>query len=304
MSIHSTHCTLCPRACGVDRTASRGFCRMPEMPLVARAEKHFWEEPPISGTRGSGAIFFSGCTLRCVFCQNRVISHDGKGSMLTVDELSAAMLRLQQEGAHNLNLVTGTQFVPAILEALGQIRADLKIPVVWNCSGYETVETIDTLSEFVSVWLPDVKYASSALAAQYSGARDYPDVAFRAVRRMYEHAGAFCADEDGIAERGVIVRHLLLPGGRKDSIAVLDRLADTLPVKDIRLSLMWQYTPEFLPDDGSVPELRRRVTTFEYESVRRHADALGFSGYGQDRSAATKAYTPDFEEDTPRNGKI
>jgi putative pyruvate formate lyase activating enzyme len=205
------------------------------------------------------------------------------------------MLSLQESGAHNLNLVTGTQFVPQILDALRSIRNTLHIPVVWNTGGYETEETVDALSEFVSVWLPDFKYASPDLAARLSGARNYPDIAERAIRRMYESTGAFRTDENGICTRGVLVRHLVLPGQRKDSCAVLDRLAALVPVDEIRLSLMWQYTPEFLPEGKEFDPLRRRVTTFEYDSVRRHADALGFIGYGQGRSSATKDYTPQFD---------
>lgn len=292
-------CTLCPRACAIDRSTQPGYCGMTSTVRIGRADLHLWEEPPISGTRGSGAIFFSGCSLRCVFCQNRVISHGGGGRALTAKELAERMLDLQSRGAHNLNLVTGTQFLPAILSALRAIRSELHIPVVWNTGGYETPETIDALSEFVSVWLPDFKYSSPALASRLSGAADYPTVAAAAIKRMYEHAGTFETDENGIAQRGVIVRHLILPGQRKDSCAVLDLLAEALPIADIRLSLMWQYTPEFLPEpreDGDpYAPLRRRVTTFEYDSVRRHAVSLGFTGYEQDRSAATKDYTPLFD---------
>lgn len=262
---------------------------------IARAALHPWEEPPISGTNGSGTIFFSGCTLRCAFCQNRAISHERGGKPISTEALAETMLGLQESGAHNLNLVTGTQFVPQILDALRSIRNTLHIPVVWNTGGYETEEAVDALSEFVSVWLPDFKYASPDLAARLSGARNYPDIAERAIRRMYESTGAFRTDENGICTRGVLVRHLVLPGQRKDSCAVLDRLAALVPVDEIRLSLMWQYTPEFLPEGKEFDPLRRRVTTFEYDSVRRHADALGFIGYGQDRSSATKDYTPQFD---------
>lgn len=288
-------CTLCPRACKMDRSTLLGFCRMPKSVRIARADLHLWEEPPISGTRGSGTIFFSGCTLRCVFCQNRIISHDGGGKKVSVEALAEKMLALQSRGAHNLNLVTGTQFVPEILSALRAIKNELTVPVVWNSGGYETVETVDALSEFVSVWLPDFKYASPALAARLSKAENYPAVAEAAIGRMLRHAGAFKTDTDGICTSGVIVRHLILPGCRKDSIAVLDRLASIVPPNDIRLSLMWQYTPDFLSPDSEYDSLRRRVTTFEYDSVRKHALSLGFIGYEQDKSSATKAFTPDFD---------
>ena len=293
--MNEERCTLCPRACRVDREAHLGFCRMPNTARVARAALHPWEEPPISGERGSGTIFFSGCTLRCVFCQNRAISHDCGGRVYSAAALADAMLRLQSEGAHNLNLVTGTQFTPAILEALRAIRSELSVPVVWNTSGYETLETIDALSEFVTVWLPDFKYASSELSARLSGARDYPEVAERAIRRMYEHAGAFKTDDCGICTSGVLVRHLVLPGQRRDSLAVLDRLKEIVPPADVRLSLMWQYTPAFLPEGAEYDSLRRRVTSFEYDSVREYAVSLGFDGFEQDRASATRAYTPDFD---------
>ena len=293
----SAPCTLCPRHCHADRTspARLGYCNMTNEARIARAALHHWEEPPISGTNGSGTIFFSGCTLRCVFCQNRVISHNGGGRTVTAEELAKAMLSLQAEGAHNLNLVTGTQFVPVILDALRMIKTELSVPVVWNTGGYETEETVERLSEFVTVWLPDFKYASNELATRLSGARNYPEVAASAIQKMYECAGAFHTDEHGICTSGVLVRHLLLPGQRKDSVAVLDRLAALLPAEEIRLSLMWQYTPEFLPEGAEYDTLRRRVTTFEYESVKKHAVALGFTGYEQDRSAATAAYTPTFD---------
>lgn len=288
-------CTLCPRSCKIDRGTHLGVCRMPHTVRIARAALHPWEEPPISGTRGSGTIFFSGCTLRCVFCQNRVISHDCGGKEITVEALAEKMLDLQNAGAHNLNFVTGTQFVPAILAALEEIKPALRIPVIWNTSGYETKETIDALSEYVDVWLPDFKYASADLASRLSGAHDYPEVAEKAIKRMYEHAGAFTTDENGILVRGVLVRHLVLPGERKDSCAVLDRLAALVPPEEIRLSLLWQYTPEFLPEGAEYDKLRRRVTSFEYDSVREYALSLGFTGFEQDKSSATRAYTPDFE---------
>ena len=293
--MNTNPCTLCPRQCKVDRETHFGVCRMRSNVRVARIALHMWEEPPISGTRGSGTVFFSGCTLRCIYCQNRVISHDGGGKEISTEVLASRMLELQDAGAHNLNFVTGTHFVPAILSSLRAIKNELHIPVVWNSSGYETLETVDALSEFVNIWLPDFKYASGDLSARLSGARDYPTVAEKAIKRMYEHAGAFRTDENGICTSGVIVRHLVLPGQRKDSCMVLDRLASSLPPDEIRLSLLWQYTPDFLPEGAEYDQLRRRVTSFEYESVRSHALDLGFSGFMQDRSSATRAYTPDFD---------
>lgn len=287
-------CNLCPRACGVDRESRLGFCASPEGAAVSRVSLHMWEEPPISGERGSGTIFFSGCNLRCVFCQNKAISRGAADAKIYgADALSELFLSVEGMGAHNINLVTPTHFVPTVSKALEKVKSKLSIPVVYNSSGYELASSLRMLDGLVDVYLPDLKYASGELAAKYSSAPDYPEIAKAALREMYRQTGAVSFDETGMITRGVIVRHLVLPSHRKDSIAVLDTLAEILPIKDIRLSLMSQYTPEFATD-CEFRELHRRVTTFEYNSVLDHALSLGFEGYFQHRSSASASYTPDF----------
>ena len=289
-------CDLCPRGCKKDRSTELGFCASGESASVSRVSLHMWEEPPISGIRGSGTIFFSGCNLRCVFCQNKAISRkDSSAEIHTPDSLAELMLRVEDMGAHNINLVTPTHFVLPISEALGKIKSRLSIPVVYNSSGYELVSSLKLLDGLVDVYLPDFKYASKDLAKKYSRAPDYPEIAAEAITEMYRQAGAVSFDDDGMIKRGVILRHLVLPSNRHDSIAVLDMIAKLLPIKDIRLSLMSQYTPDFAKDCEH-KELHRRVTSFEYNSVLDHALKLGFDGYFQHRSSATAEYTPDFKK--------
>ena len=287
-------CNICPRACGVDREMRHGFCASGEHAAVSRVSLHIWEEPSVSGTHGSGTIFFSGCNLRCVFCQNKAISRgDANAKIYDADALAELILSVEAMGAHNINLVTPTHFVKTIAKALETIKPRLTIPVVYNSSGYELASSLEMLDGLVDVYLPDFKYASSELAAKYSSAPDYPEIARAALAQMYSQTGSVTFDEAGMITRGVIVRHLVLPSHRKDSIAVLDTLAELLPIKDIRLSLMSQYTPEFAAD-CEYRELHRRVTTFEYNSVLEHALSLGFEGYFQHRSSASASYTPDF----------
>ncbi len=288
-------CTLCPRACGADREAGeRGVCGQGAKIRIARAALHPFEEPCISGTRGSGTVFFVGCTLRCAFCQNRAISRgDETGRTVTPTELALVFLDLQSQGAHNINLVTATHFTPAVAEALSLVKSRLSIPVVWNTSGYERAETLRMLSGLVDIYLPDFKYASSELASRYSAAPDYPDVAKSALFEMHRQVGRCVFDENGLMRRGVLIRHLVLPANRRDSIAVLEELAALLPMGEIRLSLMSQYTPEFALD-SPYKELHRRLTAFEYESVLKRAEELRFEGYMQGRSSASAKFTPNF----------
>ena len=286
-------CTACPRACGIDRDTQRGYCGQSNAFRIARADLHMWEEPCISGTRGSGTVFFSGCNLGCVFCQNFRVSHRGQGIEVSQDELIEKMLALQDRGAHNINLVTPTHYAVQLASVFSKVKPMLHIPIVYNTSGYEKIEALELLSPYVDVWMPDFKFGSAQLAKDYAGAADYPEVAARAIAKMYEIAGKVQFDADGMMTRGVLVRHLVLPGCRKDSVAVLDRLAETIPIQAVRLSLMSQYTPEFATD-APFENLHRRVTTFEYESVTRHAERLGFIGYMQQRASATAKYTPDF----------
>jgi putative pyruvate formate lyase activating enzyme len=259
---------------------------------VARIAPHMWEEPPISGTRGSGTVFFSGCSLRCIFCQNRTISREGLGKTYTAEALTDAILALRDQGVHNINFVTPTHYTSLLVPVLERIKPTLGIPVVWNCGGYESVETLRMLDGLVDIYLPDFKYRSSELARDYSAAPDYPEVATEAVLEMFRQTGKY-EEADGLTQKGVILRHLVLPGCRADSIAVLGHIASILPVADIRVSVMRQYTPDFAMDCPH-KNLRRRVTEFEYNSVLEEAARLGILGFSQGKDAATRAYTPDF----------
>lgn len=291
-------CRLCPRDCRADRDKKPGCCLMPRRVRIARAALHYWEEPPISGTRGSGTIFFCGCNLRCVYCQNSVISRDGRSVGREVDDelLAELMFRLRDEGAHNINLVTPTHYADALMRVLPTVRKTLGIPVVYNCGGYESVETLRALDGLVDIYLPDFKYASSYLAARYSGAPDYPEKARLALAEMYRQVGNVQLDADGIMQKGVIVRHLVLPGCRKDSAEVLAAISETVPVSGIYLSLLRQYTPDYAPRE--MKELCRKITTFEYDFVTREAEKYGFDGFLQEKESANRVFTPDFSEKT------
>ena len=290
-------CALCPRRCGVDRTAGQvGVCGVTDTLRVARIAPHMWEEPPISGSRGSGTVFFTGCSLRCIFCQNRTISREGLGKTYTEEELTAAILSLRDQGVHNINFVTPTHYTSTIARILERIKPTLGIPVVWNCGGYESVETLRLLEGLVDIYLPDFKYFSPDLSRDYSSAPDYPAIATEAVQEMYRQTGPYTEEKD-LAKRGVIIRHLVLPGCRADSMNVLRHIASILPPAEIRISVMRQYTPDFAAD-APYKNLHRRVTDFEYTSVLDEAARLGLVGFSQGKDAATKAYTPDFEGDT------
>ncbi|MBQ7038246.1 MAG: radical SAM protein [Clostridia bacterium] len=281
-------CTLCPRKCAAVRTTDRGngFCGLPETAHIARAALHSGEEPCFGK---AGAVFFSGCTLRCQYCQNHAISRQAAGKPVTSERLSDIFRELYEQGADVLDLVSPTPYLPVIREALALYRPP--IPVVYNTSGYERVETLRSLEGLIDVYLPDFKYVTPALAAELSGAEDYPTVALAAVREMVRQTGPFTQNERGIAMRGTLVRHLVLPGHTRESIAVLDTIAE---IPDVWVGLMCQYTP-VLPVDGH-PELSRRVTKREYDKVTDHLLALGLhNGYVQDRSSATAAYIPTFD---------
>ncbi len=295
-----TVCEQCPRRCGVDRSVSEsGFCGMSSTFRVARIALHPWEEPCISGTNGSGTVFFSGCNLQCAFCQNHSISHLRQGTELSTRELEAAMLSLQEKGAHNINLVTPSHYAMQLLPLLERIKPSLHIPVVYNCGGYERVETLRALEGLVDIYLPDIKYYSSLLSEKYSAAPNYYPIAEAALEEMLRQQPKEQFGEDGLLRKGVLVRHLVLPSCRKDSISLLSALDNRFGSNAFRLSLMNQYTPDFAAD-APYPELHRRVTTFEYNSVLEHAMSLGFDGYFQDRSASTAAYTPDFNQPLQR----
>lgn len=283
------NCTLCPRQCGVDRTTGQlGFCRMPGQVQAARAMLHYGEEPPISGAFGTGAVFFSGCTLRCVYCQNREISEGGKGKPLNSARLRAIFERLIDEGAQSIDLVTPTQFLPDILPAL---TPKLPVPVVYNCGGYERVETLRLLEGLVDVYLPDLKYADNALAASLSRAPDYFETATAALREMYRQVGAAVL-EDGQLTRGLLVRHLVLPGHLDNSLRVIEWLAEAFPKGDVLVSLMSQYVPM----GEQEPPLDRRITAEEYAGAVSWLELCGLkNGYVQDAAAATTEYLPVFD---------
>lgn len=292
-----TDCQLCPRMCHVDRTRTMGFCQSGTTAKVARAALHHWEEPCISGSRGSGTVFFSGCTLGCCFCQNFPISHQRAGKEITAQELSAIFLRLQSQGAHNINLVTATHYLPTVISALELAHPSLTIPIVYNCGGYERPEIIKALSPYVDIWLPDLKYHSSSPAARYSKAGDYFTWACRAISQMVYQTGSPVIDSHGIMQSGVIIRHMVLPGGKEDSLKLLKWIKDSLPCGRYLLSLLSQYTPFYLAKDTSdYPELNRRVTTYEYEKVVDCAIELGLTdGWMQKKSSAKEEYTPSFD---------
>jgi putative pyruvate formate lyase activating enzyme len=290
-------CTLCPRRCGADRAAGRtGFCGAGGTLKAARAALHFWEEPCISGTRGSGTVFFSGCALKCCYCQNYNISAEGFGKELTVEQLAAVFLDLQRQGAHNINLVTPGQWRPWIIAALDLARAQgLSLPIVCNTGGYETVESVEAWHGYIDIWLADLKYVSSALSQQLSSAPDYFAVAKAAIEAMLAQAGRPQFDENGLLRRGVIVRHLALPGHVEDSFAVLEQLAawNNADPGCFLPSLMSQYTPFYKAAEHGIG---RRITSYEYRRVVDRAMDLGLTtGYMQQKSSAKEEYTPSFD---------
>ena len=286
-------CQMCPRACKIDRAERLGACRAPEEFLVSRVALHPFEEPCLCGEKGSGTIFFSGCNLGCVFCQNIAISRGQKGEKMTEAELERAIFSLVENGAANINFVTPTHYALPLASLLEKIKPRLPIPVVWNSGGYESVESLQALDGLVDIYLPDFKYHSPVPAEKYSHAPDYKEVASNALTEMFRQRGGVRFDDQGQMTSGVMVRHLVLPTHRKDSMDALRTLALLLPPKEIRLSLMSQYTPDFV-DSSTYPELARRVTSFEYNSVLDLALALGFEGYFQSRDSAKKDYTPEF----------
>lgn len=288
-------CRLCPRGCRVNRLAGeRGFCGMTAEVMGARSALHMWEEPCISGTRGSGAVFFSGCSLGCVFCQNHSIAAGKVAKPVSLLRLAEIFLELQKKGAANINLVTAGHFAPQVAWALAEAkRKGLQIPVVYNSSGYESVEALEVLGELVDVWLPDFKYRDPYLAKQYSHAEDYPQRAELAVDWMVSHTGPCVFDQEGYVKKGVIIRHLILPGHTKDSMAVLKYLWERYG-DSIYISIMNQYTP--MPQVKNYPELARRVTKREYEKVLDFALALGITnGFFQEGETARESFIPLFD---------
>lgn len=289
-------CELCPRKCGVDRAVTTGFCGMGERISAAKAMLHHWEEPCISGTRGSGAVFFSGCVMGCAFCQNYEISTERKHREISVERLAEIFIELQEERAHNINLVNPTHFVPKIIKAVEMARRNgLSLPIVYNSGGYERVETLRKLEGIVDIYLPDVKYFGDELAKRLSKAPNYFDTAMKAVEEMVRQTGKPQFREDGILQRGTIVRHLILPGEYKDSIEVVKRLGERFG-GNILFSLMSQYTPfGLVKSDSSLMKYNRRITTFEYRKVLDAVIDAGLEGYMQERNSAKEEYTPIFD---------
>ena len=284
-------CNLCPRKCGVDRTAGKlGFCRMNNKMKIARAAAHYWEEPVISGNYGSGTVFFSGCTLGCIYCQNEKISHQNCGKEITSSDLRKIFEQLIEDGVQNINLVTPTQFLPDILPAL---TPKLPVPIVYNCGGYESVDTLRQLEGLIDIYLPDLKYSSRKLAADLSKAPDYFETATKAILEMYRQTGPVVIEDEEM-KRGVLLRHLILPGQIDNSLGVLDWVADHFRHGEILFSLMSQYTP--MPAVEKIPELNRTVTELEYDAVLSYLHLLGIEdGYTQDFLAASQSYIPDWD---------
>ena len=291
-------CTLCPRRCGVERgeTAGGGVCGTGTLPRIARAALHRWEEPCISGTRGSGAVFFAGCALRCAFCQNEAISHGGADETVSVQRLANIFAELEAQGAHNINLVTAGHVVPAVIAALDLYRP--RVPIVYNSSGYESVDTLRMLEGYVDVYLPDFKYIDPAMARLLSGAADYPEVALAAIREMCRQTGPAVYDGEGLMRRGTLIRHLLLPGLSGDAMRILSLIRDEFA--GVPVSLMGQYTP--CGRALSIPGMDRRVTKREYARALAHMEAIGLTGYRQALESADASFTPAFDLTGVRSG--
>lgn len=286
-------CNLCPRRCGTVRDEGRGegWCRLPDGLRIARAALHHWEEPCISGSRGAGTVFFSGCTLGCVFCQNGPISHGNFGRPVSEDGLLDMFQRLADQGAHNLELVTPTQYSHILARVLSE-PVPGGLPVVWNSGGYERADTLRALEGKVDVYLPDLKYVTPALAARYSGAEDYPRAAQAAILEMFRQRGPVRL-EDGLLKSGVLIRHLLLPGHVNEAKLVMDWVAEQFPRGSVLFSLMAQYTP--MGDLSPCPELARTVRPSELRAARAYLENLDLPGYVQELSAVGEGFIPDFD---------
>ncbi len=289
-----TSCTLCPRNCAVNRAEHQtGFCGMPDTIQVARASLHMWEESCISGTKGSGTVFFTGCNLKCVFCQNHIIAVGGKGKEISISKLAELFLTLQDKGAHNINLVTPSHYIPGIAKALSLAKSQgLTLPIVYNTSGYDSVSSLSMLDGLIDIYLPDFKYVSSTLSKRYSHAANYFEIAQESLAEMYRQVGSPVFQGD-LLGKGIIVRHLLLPGCVEDSKAVIRYLYKTYG-NNIFISIMNQYTP--LPHVAAYPELKRKVTQEEYDEVVDYAIDLGVEqGFIQEGDTAEESFIPEFD---------
>lgn len=287
-------CNLCPRKCGAVRTAhsGNGFCKMGELPVVARVAPHYGEEPCISGTKGSGTVFFSGCTMRCVYCQNYEISNEDSGRTITPERLAECYKELEDKGVHNINLVTADHFAHAVVKSLEIYKP--RIPIVYNCSGYTSPKTLSMLDGLVDIYLPDFKYADDFLAVKYSSAPNYVNTAVAAIHEMTFQVGLPQFDDDGIMKKGVIVRHLILPAHTKNSLEVLDivkrRFGD-----QVLLSLMCQYIPMGKVSDKEFSLINRKITRREYDKVKLEMMRLGIDGFTQELSSADESYVPEWD---------
>ena len=289
------NCSICPRNCRIDRTKGQiGYCQSGHEIKAALASVHMWEEPPISGSCGSGTIFFSGCNLRCVFCQNYTISSENSGKTISTERLSEIMLEQQARGVHNINLVTATHFTPSIIKAVQKAKNNgLKIPIVYNTGGYEKVESIKMLEGTVDIYLPDIKYFSSELSLKYSGDSDYFSYASEAVLEMYRQTGNNIYDDNGIMKSGVIIRHMIMPSHREDSYKVLDWIRDNIGTEAC-VSLLSQYTPAYNAE--KYKEINRKLMSLEYTRVIEHFFDIGLkNGFMQEKSSAESKYTPIFD---------
>ena len=290
-------CNLCPRACRVARKETEhspgavGYCRLGTAPVLSRAALHFDEEPCISGTRGAGTVFFAGCNLSCVYCQNYEISALRRGKEISVSRLSEIYRELIAAGAHNIDLVTPTHFTHAIYQSLAE---PLPVPVVYNCGGYESVHTVSFLRNKIQIWLPDLKYSLTEPAARYSDCPDYFEKATAAIEQMFRQTGPYEIGADGLLRKGVLIRHLVLPGQLENTKGVLRYIAETFREGDVLVSLMRQYTPAGRAAD--FPEINRRVTDEEYEEAAAYMETLGITeGYTQGKDSADGSYTPAFD---------
>ena len=284
-------CDICPRECKVDRSVNRGVCGMPEGFVVARAAKHMWEEPCISGTKGSGTVFFSGCSLRCVFCQNYSISTEGFGKEISDSQLMNIFDSLIESGVHNINLVNPTHYAARLEKILREYNSP--VSVVYNSGGYEKVETLKRLEGLIDIYLPDLKYINDEKSKKYSGAPDYFRFASQAIKEMIRQTGSAVFDEEGIMKKGTVIRHLILPKNTNQSIEIINWLKDNVP-NDTYISLMSQYTP--IKQNESYPELNRRITPREYAKVLDYLLDSGFENiFAQEALSADEAYIPDFD---------
>ncbi|MGN1432102.1 MAG: radical SAM protein [Ruminococcus sp.] len=285
-------CNLCPRKCNACRTEHQGngFCGAGTLPVIARVAPHFGEEPCISGTKGSGTVFFSGCTLKCVFCQNYEISDGHKGRAVTPNELADCYKRLESSGVHNINLVTADHYVTAVAESLDIYKPS--VPIVYNCSGYTSPKTLSILDGLVDIYLPDFKYSDDALAIKYSSAPNYVNTASAAIKEMIFQVGTPVFDSDGMMKKGVIVRHLILPSHTKNSLGVLDIIKRSYD-RQVLVSLMCQYVPVNKAND--FPKINRTITRREYDKVKSALYSLGLDGFTQDLTSASTDFIPDWD---------